>query len=105
MAGRRPKELDDSEALKALLKSRSLYGEEPQHLAQYNFDKLRVCRGDVVPKDAVRVLPEMASGFLRHHKTQIARSTEEIADALQAEDLPRPYWNPTLRRNKGNDCC
>eukprot|EP00973_Karenia_brevis_P045873 6352719-Karenia_brevis.AAC.1 len=55
--GAEPKDLSDAEALKELLKSRSVYG-DPHHLAEFEFEKLRVATaGDVRPKDAASLLP------------------------------------------------
>ena len=95
-----PKDLRPEEALKELLKSKSLYGEEPHHLAEYDFAKLRVVRGDVVPKDATTVLLPVASGFLRHFDSQIEKNTEQIEQLCREEKVPTPYWDPKLKRDK-----
>ena len=61
--GDKPKDLDTEGSLRQLLKTRSLYGELPLHLANYAFEKLRVLKGDVHPKDAAGALPPVAAGF------------------------------------------
>jgi len=98
--GDAPKDLSSAEALKELLKVRSLYGEESQHLARYDFDKLRVFWGDVCPKDALSILPPVPGGFLRHFASQIERGVDEIEAAQASGELPRPYWCPELRRSE-----
>lgn len=84
--GDEPRGLDCEDALRTLLKSRSLY----------DFEKLRGCKGDVCPKDAVSVLPPVAGGFLKHFRQHIERSSSEIDDMAE---LPAPYWDPKLKRD------
>ena len=77
-AGRPPDDLDEQGALAELLASKDFYSEVPHSLADYDPTTLRVSKGDVVPKDAVPLLPAEAAGYLRHSRKQIERSPEDI---------------------------
>ena len=79
---------------------KDFYSEVPHNLADYDPTKLRVSKGDVVPKDAVPLLPAEAAGYLRHFRTQIERSSEDIEQRAAEGLLPEPYWDPTLKRDK-----
>ena len=99
--GPQPKDLDESTALAELLAVKDLYAQEPRNLAEYQYEKLKVCRGQVRPKDAKSLLPLEAAGLLHHFASCIERSSEEIEHIKAAEDFPRPHWDPTLKRDRG----
>ena len=90
-AGRPPDDLDERRALAELLASKDFYSEVPHNLADYGPTKLRVSQGDVVPKDAVPLLPAGAAGYFRHFRTQIERSSEDIEQRAAEGLLPEPY--------------
>lgn len=95
-----PDDLDERRALTELLASKDFYSEVPHNLAGYDPAKLRVSKGDVVPKDAIPLLPAEAAGYLRHFRTQIERSSEDIEQRAAEGLLPEPYWDPTLKSDK-----
>eukprot|EP00974_Lingulodinium_polyedra_P014527 1406473-Lingulodinium_polyedra.AAC.1 len=95
-----PKDLDELSALSELLASKDFYSEVPHNLADYDLSKLRVCKGDVVPKDLVKLVPPDVSCYYRHFKTCIERPASDLERILAEESLPEPYWDPTLRRSR-----
>ena len=99
--GPQPKHFDESTALAELLAVKDLYAQEPRNLAEYQYEKLKVCRGQVRPKDAKSLLPPEAAGLLHHFASCIERSSEEIEHIKAAEDSLRPHWDPILKRDKG----
>eukprot|EP00973_Karenia_brevis_P052252 7261738-Karenia_brevis.AAC.1 len=76
--GGKPADLDERGALAELMASKSLYGQEPLHLAPYDLDLLKVARGKVLPRDPISMLPVEARGYLRHFDTQIEQSADEL---------------------------
>eukprot|EP00973_Karenia_brevis_P007030 954519-Karenia_brevis.AAC.1 len=80
MYGRQPEDLDGRRAIFELLKSRDLYAQEPQNLALYDSNLLKVAKGETVPKNAEHLLPAAVAAYIRHHKTCIQRTDEEMAD-------------------------
>ena len=96
-----PDGLDEKRAVTELLASRSLYGQEPCNLATFDFEKLKIARGNVRPRHPGALLPADAARFLAHFDTCIEKTTEEITDNLRDQPLPTPYWDPTLRRDRG----
>ena len=86
--GPQRKDLDESTALAELLAVKDLYAQEPRNLAEYQYEKLKVCRGQVRPKDAKSLLPPEAAGLLRHFVSCIERSSEEIEHIKAAKEFP-----------------
>ena len=86
-------ELQPEECLRLLLQSKDLYSQEPQNLAPFCFEKLKVLKGDSVPKDAVPLLPPQAGALLQNFASSIERPWDQVPDDLI---LPRPYWDPIL---------
>ncbi|CAK0838714.1 unnamed protein product [Prorocentrum cordatum] len=88
------------ETLSELTASRDLYSQEPKNLAEYDIDKLKICRSGTVAKDAKSLLPPDAAGLIRHYARCIERDSEQILELQAARDFPRPYWDPTLARDQ-----
>ncbi|CAK0813842.1 unnamed protein product, partial [Prorocentrum cordatum] len=88
------------ETLAELAASRDLYSQEPKNLAEYDIDKLKICRSGTVAKDAKSLLPPDAAGLIRHYAHCIERDSEQILELQAARDFPRPYWDPTLARDQ-----
>ena len=95
-----PQDLDESRALAELTASRDLYSQEPQNLAEYDIHKLKICKSGTVAKDAKALLPPETAGLITHYKHCIERDAEQIATLRLAQDFPRPYWDPKLRRSR-----
>ena len=57
--GECPADLDEQRALKELLASKSLYGQEPANLASYQFDLITIARSGIRPRDPTELLPLM----------------------------------------------
>ena len=53
-----------------------------------------------MPKDAVNVLPAVASGYLTHFDSHIERTAEEVETITREGSLPRPHWDPTLVKSR-----
>ena len=96
-SGSCPDDLGEQRALKELLKAKSLYAQEPQNLAPFCAEKLKILRGNVTVKDAKSLLPPEARKCLEHSWSQIELGEEAVAEARRSRDFPRPYWDPSLR--------
>ena len=94
--GSQPPEFEPEDSLRSLLQSKDLYTQEPQNLAPYSFDKLKVLKGHSVPKEAVPLLPPQAAGLLQNFQVSIERPWDQIPDDIV---LPKPYWDPILANN------
>ncbi len=97
--GECPPDLDERRALSELLCAKDLYAQEPKNIAPFCAEKLKILRGDVCPKDAKTLLPPAARKYLEHAWSQIELGEESLADARRSADFPRPYWDPSLRRD------
>ena len=95
-AGEPPAELTEREAFSALLAATGLYCLEPQNVATYDVDKLRVANGDVVPKRAVGLLPSREAAYIRRHDLFIEKSAAAVLSLEAGDSLPQPYWDPVL---------
>eukprot|EP00973_Karenia_brevis_P015789 2161587-Karenia_brevis.AAC.1 len=78
--------------------SRSLYGQEPSHIAPFDFDLLKVARGKVKPRQPHHLLPPEARGILSHYSNCIEKNSVELAAGL-TDPLPTPHWDEKLRTN------
>ena len=87
----------EQEALTELLRCQDLHA-LPQHLADYDLNKLRVTEGGVLPKDAVDLVSPSLPEVLRHPCSMI-RSPAELLHLEESEGPITPYWDPTLRRD------
>ena len=98
-AGPPPAGLSGQEALTELLRCQDLYALQPQHLADYDLDKLRVTEGGVLPKDVVDLVSPSLAEVLRHPCSSMIRSPAELLHLEESEGPITPYWDPTLRRD------
>ena len=94
-----PVGLSEQEALTELLRCQDLYALQPQHLADYDLDKLRVTKGRVLPKDVVDLVSPSLAEVLRHPCSSMIRSPAELLHLEESEGSITPYWDPTLRRD------
>ena len=97
--GSPPAHLRPEGALAELLSTKDLYAQEPANLARYQADLLRVCKGDVRPKPARDLLPAAAAGYLSRFGSSIERGADEISELSKQGLIPKPYWDPVLRRS------
>eukprot|EP00973_Karenia_brevis_P079746 11065482-Karenia_brevis.AAC.1 len=74
-----PSDLDERGALAELMASRSLYGQEPAHIAPFDYGLLKVARGKVKPKRPHSMLPPDARGLLSHFSSCIEKNSAELA--------------------------
>ena len=86
-------------SLRQLLKTRSRYGELPQHLASYAVEELRALRGGAQLKGAVEAPPPAAAGFLKLRERHVERSAEDIESSRAGGEFAQPRWDQTLRLN------
>ena len=91
--------LSEQEALTELLHCQDLYALQPQHLADYDLDILRVTMGDVLPKDTVDLVSPSFAEVLRHPCSSLFRSSAELLHLEESEGPITPYWDPTLCRD------
>ena len=85
-------------ALCALLRSRDIYDVEQSCAVQpYDPDKLKVLRGQTVPKDARALVGDTAGEFLLHSATRIERAAD---DPVFEGALPQPHWDARLRLSR-----
>ena len=90
--------LSEQEALTELLHCQDLYALQPQHLADYDLDKLRVTNGGVLPKDAVDLVSPSLAEVPRHPCSSMIWSSAELLHLEESEGPITPYWDPTLHR-------
>ena len=74
-AGPPPVELSEQGALTELLHCQDLYALQPQNLVDYDLDKLRVTKGDVLPKDVVNLESTSFAEVLQHPGSSMHRSS------------------------------
>eukprot|EP00973_Karenia_brevis_P069498 9663054-Karenia_brevis.AAC.1 len=65
MYGCQPVNLGREEALRELLRIEDLYGEMPHNLAGYDRQKLRITKGDILPRDLRSALPSVEASYVR----------------------------------------
>ena len=90
--------LSEQGAVTELLHCQDLHALLSLHLADYDLDKLRVTKGDVLPKDVVYLVPSLAK-VLRHPCSSMLRSCAELIHLEESEGPITPYWDPTLRKD------
>ena len=87
-------------ALANLLKCRDVYdAEAASPIVPYDAQKLRVLRGETVPKDVLGLVDGEAAEFLRHPERMVRPAADWEAEAARVQ----PHWDtrlaqsPTLR--------
>ena len=88
--GAPPADLKPDEALGALLRSDDDYTlDRAGPLGSFDFDRVRVCKGDLVPKEIETVVSEQAAVYARDPDRYIVKSDADIAaDALHGGTIP-----------------
>ena len=76
-AGPCPDDLAPVKALQELLKSKDLYSQEPQHLAEYDPDGLKILRTVAQPLPGNTLLPPEEAAVLKQ-PAALALSSEEL---------------------------
>ena len=97
-AGNPSPDLCGSDALSSLMGSKGLYNEEPQNLAPYDYDKVKVLKSQLQPRRLDSVLPDHAKMILRRHETLIQKPLSQVHQ--DGDCGITPYWDPKLRRSK-----
>ena len=97
-----PTDLDGCTALSDLTRSFCPYEGTPNHLADYDFDKIKILHSEVRPKKVVSLLPEQVRPFVTHFQHHIVRDPLQVQAELanNPDAMPsRPYWDPILQRD------
>ena len=82
------------------MKGKDLYTQEPQHLAPFRAELLRVAKRRLDPKPVARLLPEHAAWYVDTFRTAMLKSEQELEhDRLQLA-WAQPYWDPSLRASR-----
>ena len=92
-------DMNEEGALAEVLSSRDLYPQDPKHIADYNFDKLKVVRRAFQPLGARARLPPDARALLEDFHVHIERTEAEMF-TREAQDTPRPYLDPKLHGSR-----
>lgn len=97
-----PPEPRKEEALRALLKSDDDYSRQRDaNVRPYDLAKIRVCRGDLTPKDVETVLSPEARMYAADPERWIVLPDSALADVADGPALwARPYWDPVLRHSR-----
>ena len=67
-------------------------------MASYCPEKLQILHSGTVPKRLVHLLPPQEAGLLRD-LSSMELDSGQLSAALQKEPMPRPYWDPELRKS------
>ena len=95
-AGQPPTDLPPSAALSELLQAKDLYSQEPQHLASYDPDLLKILQAVAQPRNAKTLLPTAEAAVLSQ-PVSLALSSEELESLRSRQEMPTPYWDPALK--------
>ena len=101
--GPRPEGLTGSEALSQMARSSASYDEMPNNLADYDFEKVKILKSQVRPKDLKTLLPPSLRPFISNFKDHVVRDRARVQAELEQnpDAMPRmPYWDPTLRSDE-----
>ena len=96
-AGQPPPDLSPSAALAELLQAKDLYSQEPQHLASYDPSLLKILSASAQPREAKSLLPAAEAAIIAQ-PSALALDSEALESLLSRHEMPRPYWDPVLRR-------
>ena len=97
-----PDALNGKSALAELTRSFTPYEGTPNHLADYDFDKVKILRSTVRPKDVVGLLPEKLKPLVENFRQHVVRDPMQIQTELDADPtaMPKiPYWDPKLKND------
>ena len=80
-----------------LLKSKDLYTVDEHCTAEaYDADRLRVLKGDLIPKPAVNLVGDDAKCYLLEPDRYIVKGPEEMEEVTAPVDA---YWDASLRKD------
>ena len=96
-AGPCPDDLSPQKALQELLKSKDLYSQAPQHLAEYDPSRLKILRTVAQPLPANTLLPSEDAAVLKA-PSALALDAEQLQQRCVTHSMPKPYWDPLLRK-------
>ena len=94
--------MNGKSALAELTRSFTPYEGTPNHLADYDFDKVKILRSTVRPKDVVGLLPEKLKPLVENFRQHVVRDPMQIQTELDADPtaMPKiPYWDPKLKND------
>eukprot|EP00972_Heterocapsa_arctica_P091395 13484532-Heterocapsa_arctica.AAC.1 len=64
-------------------------------LGSYDLKRIRVCRGDLAPKEISTLVSGDAKKFIESPDDWIVKSDSELREQTDAGSAPaRPYWDP-----------
>ena len=98
--GEPPIDLQGPGALNEICGEESLYSQVAMHLANFDSKKVKILHRSLKPTDAETLLPPESRYYLDHFQELIERPQREIEALAESDSLPRPYWDPSLRRSK-----
>lgn len=99
-SGMCPPGLTGRDSLTHMARSISSYDEMPNNLASYDFDKIKILKSTVKPKDLKTLLPPSVLPFITDFRHHVERDPLEVQAELATDPdaMPRmPYWDPVLR--------
>ena len=79
------------------MKSKHLYSQEPQHLAEYDPSRLKILRTVALPLPANTLLPPEEAAVLKEPSV-LALDDEQLQHRSITHSMPKPYWDPRLRK-------
>ena len=97
-----PENLDGTSALTDLTRAFCPYDGMPSHLADYDFEKIKILHSGVQPKRIMDLLPNHVRPLVQDFKQHIVRDPLQVQADLARDPtaMPRrPYWDPTLQRD------
>lgn len=97
--GECPDDLSVEGALTELLASRCQYDLEPRNLAKYDPSRLKIVRGETVPRDLCNIVRPEVAGYVLHAGGCIELPLEMDRKACES-GLDPPYWCPVLRQSR-----
>ena len=95
-----PDDMTYDSALRELTKDFAPYDGMPNHLANYDFDKIKVLHSSVRPKNVIDLLPDSIKPLIRNFKNHVVRDPQQVQAELASnpEAMPKqPYWDPALK--------
>ena len=95
-----PPDLSGQQAFNGLLKSDDMYFSNTKNVADYDPSLLKVAKSNVMPKVATKLLPDDPARFLLNPDKYIVRSDEEMQSWRDENSSFRPYWDPTLSKDR-----
>ena len=101
--GGQPAGLDGPSSVAELMRSFAPYDGMPNHLIDYDFDKIKILKSEVKPKRLIDLLPPKVRPFISDFKHHVERDPVQVRAELSQDPnaMPKhPYWDPTLRSDQ-----